>query len=124
MKSSSSLRNLNLSLCRWSSSYLNSPIRLKLCKARFRGSASSRNRFKISCSNSMSILPEFKVVRRLSPCKSSNYSISYNNWMSSLKKMPCRRSEEHTSELQSRENLVCRLLLEKKKKKNKRQDGA
>src|SRR5690606_41263692 len=27
-----------------------------------------------------------------------------------------KRSEEHTSELQSRENLVCRLLLEKKKK--------
>src|SRR5207342_3957814 len=31
---------------------------------------------------------------------------------------PWMRSEEHTSELQSRENLVCRLLLEKKKKKN------
>src|SRR5690606_42097155 len=30
---------------------------------------------------------------------------------------PKNRSEEHTSELQSRENLVCRLLLEKKKKK-------
>src|SRR5690606_41678240 len=30
------------------------------------------------------------------------------------------RSEEHTSELQSRENLVCRLLLEKKKKNEKR----
>src|SRR5690606_41761388 len=29
------------------------------------------------------------------------------------------RSEEHTSELQSRENLVCRLLLEKKKNKYK-----
>src|SRR5207249_6084171 len=29
------------------------------------------------------------------------------------------RSEEHTSELQSRFDLVCRLLLEKKKKKNK-----
>src|SRR5690606_42048565 len=28
------------------------------------------------------------------------------------------RSEEHTSELQSRENLVCRLLLEKKKDKD------
>src|SRR5438874_7984776 len=28
------------------------------------------------------------------------------------------RSEEHTSELQSRRDLVCRLLLEKKKKKN------
>src|SRR3954467_11641010 len=30
-----------------------------------------------------------------------------------------RRSEEHTSELQSHDNLVCRLLLEKKKKNNK-----
>src|SRR2546422_1170707 len=30
------------------------------------------------------------------------------------------RSEEHTSELQSRLHLVCRLLLEKKKKKNKK----
>src|SRR5205807_5089562 len=30
---------------------------------------------------------------------------------------PCGRSEEHTSELQSPCNLVCRLLLEKKKKK-------
>src|SRR3712207_8209712 len=29
-----------------------------------------------------------------------------------------RRSEEHTSELQSRQYLVCRLLLEKKKKTN------
>src|SRR2546427_7521628 len=29
---------------------------------------------------------------------------------------PCPRSEEHTSELQSQSNLVCRLLLEKKKK--------
>src|SRR5690348_8666047 len=31
------------------------------------------------------------------------------------------RSEEHTSELQSPVHLVCRLLLEKKKKKNKKQ---
>src|SRR3712207_6964882 len=30
---------------------------------------------------------------------------------------PGQRSEEHTSELQSRQYLVCRLLLEKKKKK-------
>src|SRR6266511_4692988 len=33
----------------------------------------------------------------------------------SLKARRWPRSEEHTSELQSRENLVCRLLLEKKK---------
>src|SRR2546430_12676399 len=31
-----------------------------------------------------------------------------------------KRSEEHTSELQSQSNLVCRLLLEKKKKKHTR----
>src|SRR5258707_10451870 len=47
-------------------------------------------------------------------------------------KSPCRgstgqpatraRSEEHTSELQSRQYLVCRLLLEKKKKKKFEQD--
>src|SRR5690606_42050029 len=35
---------------------------------------------------------------------------------------PVCRSEEHTSELQSRENLVCRLLLEKKKKHNAADD--
>src|SRR3954467_3667990 len=37
--------------------------------------------------------------------------------------MPCAlpiRSEEHTSELQSHDNLVCRLLLEKKQKENSR----
>src|SRR5690242_21312378 len=34
-------------------------------------------------------------------------------------RMAAPRSEEHTSELQSHVNLVCRLLLEKKKKKSK-----
>src|SRR4051812_49930735 len=33
------------------------------------------------------------------------------------------RSEEHTSELQSHVNLVCRLLLEKKKKRTKHSNG-
>src|SRR2546430_11522626 len=33
----------------------------------------------------------------------------------SERRHPSRRSEEHTSELQSQSNLVCRLLLEKKK---------
>src|SRR5438105_11358192 len=36
------------------------------------------------------------------------------------RKCCAHRSEEHTSELQSRVDLVCRLLLEKKKKKNKK----
>src|SRR2546430_16446562 len=38
-------------------------------------------------------------------------------WQASVKHGMPRRSEEHTSELQSQSNLVCRLLLEKKKKK-------
>src|SRR5215469_3849467 len=37
---------------------------------------------------------------------------------------PRRRSEEHTSELQSRRDLVCRLLLEKKKKSEGVYEGA
>src|SRR2546430_1139589 len=40
-------------------------------------------------------------------------------WVEKLKSLgaqPGARSEEHTSELQSQSNLVCRLLLEKKKK--------
>src|SRR5688572_25124219 len=36
-------------------------------------------------------------------------------------RIPPTRSEEHTSELQSQSNLVCRLLLEKKKNKEKSQ---
>src|SRR2546430_3470706 len=39
---------------------------------------------------------------------------------STSKPAPDQRSEEHTSELQSQSNLVCRLLLEKKKKKRQR----
>src|SRR2546430_5108418 len=52
----------------------------------------------------------------------------YAGFLTAAKALPVRRlrpglvferSEEHTSELQSQSNLVCRLLLEKKKKKNK-----
>src|SRR2546427_9595932 len=37
-------------------------------------------------------------------------------WTDLIRRRSSRRSEEHTSELQSQSNLVCRLLLEKKKK--------
>src|SRR3712207_8274298 len=40
---------------------------------------------------------------------------SSQQFMNELLKIDNRRSEEHTSELQSRQYLVCRLLLEKKK---------
>src|SRR2546428_7989576 len=43
-------------------------------------------------------------------------SATYTDWPA-LTCRPFGRSEEHTSELQSRSDLVCRLLLEKKKNK-------
>src|SRR5260221_9764320 len=45
-------------------------------------------------------------------------STSLASLMRMTRVSPARRSEEHTSELQSHSDLVCRLLLEKKKKKN------
>src|SRR5687768_18290004 len=48
--------------------------------------------------------------------KVANKQIDYLNIIQQLP----TRSEEHTSELQSRLHLVCRLLLEKKKKKKKK----
>src|SRR5256885_11049541 len=49
----------------------------------------------------------------LTPCIVPNSTSAPVPWETT------RRSEEHTSELQSPCNLVCRLLLEKKKNKNK-----
>src|SRR2546427_2422051 len=48
------------------------------------------------------------------PAKSSSHALGQSMQGSKLRR---ERSEEHTSELQSQSNLVCRLLLEKKKKK-------
>src|SRR3989442_4468682 len=53
-------------------------------------------------------------------CSSTPVSTYGGSRLSVRRRTPTdnRRSEEHTSELQSRPHLVCRLLLEKKKKKN------
>src|SRR5690606_41373272 len=69
------------------------------------GSASSTAN---SRETTRSMLPSTGMVSR-STATSSAWSRGCSRW---------RRSEEHTSELQSRENLVCRLLLEKKKINN------
>ena len=53
------------------------------------------------------MLPDADLVYGNGDCVTDVYDSAY------------RRSEEHTSELQSHSDLVCRLLLEKKKKKNK-----
>src|SRR3712207_8129067 len=86
-----------------------------------------------------STLFPYTTLFRSTPCRkvsieSRPYPVSAQSWSSpghsagsaigwsplaplSVGKNGCRRSEEHTSELQSRQYLVCRLLLEKKKKK-------
>src|SRR3712207_8073787 len=46
------------------------------------------------------------------------FNFSYTQSQDASLFLDCVRSEEHTSELQSRQYLVCRLLLEKKKKKH------
>src|SRR5690606_41641164 len=66
--------------------------------------------------NSASRSPTATPIPRASSASStSTTATSATSWASA----PPARSEEHTSELQSRENLVCRLLLEKKKKYQK-----
>src|SRR5690606_39992327 len=54
----------------------------------------------------------FSLTFSNSTCSTARQSPTMGTWGTTF-----LRSEEHTSELQSRENLVCRLLLEKKKKK-------
>src|SRR5947209_16964369 len=46
----------------------------------------------------------------------SNLATEFPEWKGKGYRIAGNRSEEHTSELQSRQYLVCRLLLEKKKK--------
>src|SRR5438270_8005026 len=55
-----------------------------------------------------------------------SYSSCRNAWRDLKTGWPLsqRRSEEHTSELQSQSNLVCRLLLEKKKKTQQYSGGS
>src|SRR5690625_6890531 len=62
-------------------------------------------------------------------CAPGRYAVAADHWRrhwpdcilrADVRRFPARpRSEEHTSELQSRGHLVCRLLLEKKKQQNK-----
>src|SRR5690606_12207940 len=57
----------------------------------------------------------FPVLERVSSyCLPRNLKNKSVEELQELRELGLDRSEEHTSELQSRENLVCRLLLEKK----------
>src|SRR5690606_40104773 len=58
----------------------------------------------MGCRDSWFVIRDWK-------CRGGDGAVADPGW-------PAGRSEEHTSELQSRENLVCRLLLEKKNTAN------
>src|SRR2546430_3049291 len=57
----------------------------------------------------------FAPISRRPITSGQGNSTSKSSDLSPQKSTPAARSEEHTSELQSQSNLVCRLLLEKKK---------
>src|SRR5260370_32136828 len=76
----------------------------------FRRSSRGRKFIKPRCSSSGQIAL---------PLKQSAHMASPSITAAAGTSMPARRSEEHTSELQSHLNLVCRLLLEKKKQKTR-----
>src|SRR5258708_22594605 len=59
--------------------------------------------------------PEVQISVGSVPCDFSDFSFKS---LVSVSTTTSKRSEEHTSELQSPDHLVCRLLLEKKKKLN------
>src|SRR5438034_6456929 len=70
--------------------------------------------FQLNCERSKRTPQNAPRIPRPPPAmERSKHSVK--SWRASRK----RRSEEHTSELQSHSDLVCRLLLEKKKKKKK-----
>src|SRR2546429_2387127 len=63
--------------------------------------------------------PPIMAMMAATLSRDSQNSISPNTLTEHRLSAPMKRSEEHTSELQSRLHLVCRLLLEKKKKNRK-----
>src|SRR5207302_9816819 len=71
----------------------------------------------IRCSSSSSSPPSYRSLISTSSVCSGRPTRPWQYAIARLMSVPppSWRSEEHTSELQSRENLVCRLLLEKKK---------
>src|SRR2546430_7291529 len=68
------------------------------------------------------LFPYTTLFRSLIAASTGNHgqSVAYAAKLFGTQAIICVRSEEHTSELQSQSNLVCRLLLEKKKNQKHR----
>src|SRR3712207_6865228 len=72
----------------------------------------TRSRLRRPCRKPLSAIPESIPA---APAPTGNPAWTRRSPASVISSPARRRSEEHTSELQSRQYLVCRLLLEKKK---------
>src|SRR5438034_3336216 len=92
------------------------------------GSSAKSRRFSVG--NKTRFAPASRATRSLSPSPSTRLRTPCRLICPRTTRPPAigrprtaeiRRSEEHTSELQSHSDLVCRLLLEKKKKKEQKQ---
>src|SRR2546430_10443265 len=84
------------------------------CRRRSLAATTLRKSLCIRVANSST--PQTAVLTA-SPCSKSTVAACCA-WRRMCEPAAKNRSEEHTSELQSQSNLVCRLLLEKKKHKN------
>src|SRR5438067_7528226 len=93
--------------------------RLKLFAFFFYGSGDHRDlhSFPTRRSSDLKFVPH-TVDPKLSDTRELGAEVSYRFFTT----RPAARSEEHTSELQSRFELVCRLLLEKKKSQENREE--
>src|SRR5256885_3014773 len=74
--------------------------------------------YTLSLHDALPIFRSLRCCRQFSgatPLCGCSVSMRARSWLTQICSIPPPRSEEHTSELQSPCNLVCRLLLEKKK---------
>src|SRR5688572_32457148 len=78
--------------------------------------------YTLSLHDALPISPRFASVQGSRPHRSKGEHRRHEPLpRGAILRWSASRSEEHTSELQSQSNLVCRLLLEKKKKNKKNQ---
>src|SRR5690554_7117967 len=85
-------------------------------------------KYNIDMNSRDTLITELNVLEHFDPIIPESYqncdylmlgNLSPDVQLKVIKRLKNRRSEEHTSELQSRPHLVCRLLLEKKKKQKR-----
>src|SRR2546427_1990810 len=104
----------------WKDTTPTPPLNSAMAASRSRG-GSNQVSSQTTLTVALGLTERMPSVKALMPCSTSGIGKPTTKPATPvlLARPAAMRSEEHTSELQSQSNLVCRLLLEKKKKKNK-----